>query len=117
MESGGTISIDISSTKLIDTKSKTCPHITSTFYIEIYVVNEEEFSIIHNTDDYTENDCYDIDSETFDSFENCWYYKKATQKFFIPINNSLTTINTINYSSLYRVIIINPCRVEYSIKV
>ena len=116
MEAGGTISIDVTSTKLVDVNDKTCPHISSIYHLEIYVVNDNEFGSIDNGDSYTEYHCYDEYGSNF-NVQNCWYYKKATKKFFIPINSTLTTVNTINYASSYHILIVNPCKITYKINV
>eukprot|EP01083_Nonionella_stella_P236409 830351_1 len=64
MHDGGTISIDITSTKLLNIKDQECPKINNIFYLEIYILNEEEFSIINN-DDYKSLNCYDVTSGSF----------------------------------------------------
>ena len=115
MEAGGTISVDISSTKLIDAQNQTCTREQNIYFIEIYLMNEDEFDRI-NLDTYNQHNCYDELDGSFDA-QNCWYFTKATQKFFIPLNQSLTTTKTINIASKYRILIVNPCKTTYHINV
>lgn len=118
MASGGTVSVDISSTTLIDSTHQTCKHMTSMFYLQLYVLNDDEFQEVNNEKDYTALNCYNEHSGSF-QLENCWYYQKATQKYAIPISDpsGLHTVHTINYPSSYHLLLVNPCKVTYSIDV
>eukprot|EP01084_Bolivina_argentea_P137178 241598_1 len=103
MHIGGTITIDITSTQLlpdIPRESEKCIHISNLFYLEIYVLSKEEFEAI-TQEDYDQINCYD---ETHGAFQiqNCWYYSKATQKYFIPLNDTIHTTHSITYPSQYR---------------
>ena len=114
MDNGGTVSLDISSLRVVNSTHNNCSHIEELFHLDVYVLNDEEYGIISNVD-YDSNYCHNEFSEQF-QIENCWYFTTSTLKFAIPINGSYSAAQSVAEGS-YHILMVNPCNITYSVSV
>merc|ERR1719242_1581775 len=112
LENGATVSIDISTLKLIDDTFNNCSHIEDLFHLDIYILNSDQYESIASTD-YDANYCHDEFSSQF-QIQNCWYFTLAAQKYAIPINGTYKSSHTIAEGDYY-VFVVNPCNITYQI--